>query len=97
MIRVDCCCAHTQWIKLPRGTPSSHADGATRKDGGYGLQGSDPELREKLETCKTPEDVLALAKAEGYEVSDDELEAISGGVSWRDIGEGLTGCPLFGY
>ena len=41
--------------------------------------------------------MLALAKAEGYEVSDDALEAISGGVSWRDIGEGLTGCPLFGH
>ena len=41
--------------------------------------------------------MLALAKVEGYEVSDDELEAISGGVSWRDIGEGLTDCTLLGY
>ncbi|MBQ9042199.1 MAG: Nif11-like leader peptide family natural product precursor [Eggerthellaceae bacterium] len=33
----------------------------------------------KAQACKTPEEVLALAKEEGYELSDDELEAVSGG------------------
>ena len=27
-----------------------------------------PELREKARSCKTPEDFLELAKAEGYEI-----------------------------
>jgi predicted ribosomally synthesized peptide with nif11-like leader len=38
-----------------------------------------PEQQEKVRACKTPEDMLALAKAEGYELSDEELEAVSGG------------------
>ena len=38
-----------------------------------------PELREKAEACKTPEELLALAKSEGYKLSEAELEANSGG------------------
>ena len=37
------------------------------------------EQKEKARACKTPEDNLALAKDEGYELSDEELEAVSGG------------------
>ncbi|MDO4532408.1 MAG: Nif11 family protein [Coriobacteriia bacterium] len=43
-----------------------------------------PEQLEKLKTCKSPEDVLALAKEEGYELTDAQLEAVSGGESWDD-------------
>ena len=38
-----------------------------------------PELREKARACKTPEEMLALAQEEGYDLSDEEIEAISGG------------------
>ena len=38
-----------------------------------------PELREKAMACKTPEEMLALAKAEGYKLSEEELSAVSGG------------------
>ena len=38
-----------------------------------------PELREKAMACKTPEEILALAKSEGYKLSDAEMEAVSGG------------------
>lgn len=37
------------------------------------------QQKEKAKACKTPEDVLALAKEEGVELTDDQLEAISGG------------------
>ena len=40
-----------------------------------------PELREKAKACKTSEELLALAKKEGYKLSDAEMEAVSGG-SW---------------
>ena len=43
-----------------------------------------PELQEKANACSTPEEMLALAKVEGYELSDAELEQISGGGFWDD-------------
>ena len=41
-----------------------------------------PEQRAQAKQCKTPEELLALAKEEGYERTDDELEGISGGGFW---------------
>ena len=38
-----------------------------------------PELREKAMACETSEEFLALAKREGYKLSDEEMEAVSGG------------------
>ena len=38
-----------------------------------------PELQEKAKACKTPEELLSLAKKEGIELSNEQLEAISGG------------------
>ena len=38
-----------------------------------------PEQQEKARACETPEEVLALAKQEGYELSDAELDGIAGG------------------
>ena len=38
-----------------------------------------PEQQEKARACKSPEDMLALAKSEGYELTDEELQSISGG------------------
>ena len=36
-----------------------------------------PELQEKLKGAKTPEELLAIAKEEGYELSDEQLDSIS--------------------
>ena len=38
-----------------------------------------PELLEKAEACKTAEDLFALAKDEGVELSDEDVAAITGG------------------
>ena len=38
-----------------------------------------PELKEKALACKTPEELLELAKQEGFDLSDEELQAIAGG------------------
>lgn len=43
-----------------------------------------PELREKVKACTTPEEIIALANAEGYKLSDDEISAISGGKHWYE-------------
>lgn len=42
-----------------------------------------PELQEKLKNVKTPEELIALAKEEGYELSDEQLESAAGG-NWCD-------------
>ena len=41
-----------------------------------------PELREKAKACKSAEELLALAKSEGYKLSAEQLEAVSGGGDW---------------
>ena len=41
-----------------------------------------PELQEKLKACKSAEELTALAKEVGVELSDDELDAVSGGAFW---------------
>ena len=46
------------------------------------------ELQEKVRTCATAEEILKLAKEEGYELSDDDLSSVSGG--WND-------CDSFKY
>ena len=40
-----------------------------------------PGQQAKAKACKTPEEILALAKEAGYELTDEELEAVSGGWS----------------
>ena len=40
------------------------------------------EQKAKLEACKTPEEFLKLAADEEIALTDEELEAISGGGEW---------------
>ena len=37
------------------------------------------DQKEKVQACKTPEEMIALAREEGYELTDEELEGVSGG------------------
>ena len=43
------------------------------------LKNLSDEQKDHLKNCKTPEDMLAFAKKAGYELSDDVLDAVSGG------------------
>lgn len=54
-----------------------------------------PEQQEKMRACKTTEDILALAKEAGCELSDEELEAVSGGFTWDDFVEGVSNCTTW--
>ena len=38
-----------------------------------------PELQEKLKACNNPEELIELAKEEGFQLNDEQLEAMSGG------------------
>ena len=43
------------------------------------LKGLSEEQIAKVKACKSQEELLALAKAEGIQLSDEQLEAVSGG------------------
>ena len=48
-----------------------------------------PELQEKLKAAKTPEELVALAKEEGMELSDEQLESLcAGGSEWYEMKPG---------
>ena len=51
-----------------------------------------PELKEKARACETVDEVLALVKEEGIELSEDDLDAINGGMV---SGWSIPGCPKF--
>lgn len=40
------------------------------------------ELKTKAKACANAEELVALAEAEGLELSDSELDAIAGGFKW---------------
>ena len=42
------------------------------------------DIKGKVVLCKSSQELLALAKAKGYELTDDQLEQITGGDSWFD-------------
>ena len=53
-----------------------------------------PELQEKAHACGSVEELLALAKEDGYELTDDELDGIAGGLRhdlFADRHDGPTG------
>ena len=64
------------------------------------LKNLSDEQKAQLKNCKTPEDMLAFAKKAGYELSDDALDAVSGGhaessCSWYECDE-YEMCPEWG-
>ena len=40
------------------------------------------DLKAKVATCKTGEELVALAQSEGIELTDEQMDAISGGSFW---------------
>ena len=54
------------------------------------LKGLTEEQIAKVNECNSAEEILALAKEEGVTLSDEQLEAVSGG------GCGKSGCPKCG-
>ena len=51
-----------------------------------------PEQRAELDACKTPDEIIAFAKAYPFELSEEELKSIAGGGFWT----GDDACPNCG-
>ena len=45
------------------------------------LKGLTDEQIAKVKTCKSQEEILSIAKEEGIELTEEQLEAVSGGCS----------------
>ena len=50
-----------------------------------------PELQEKLKSAKTAAELVALAKEEGIQLTDAQLEDLSGG-TWINCHDALVDC-----
>ena len=53
------------------------------------LKGLTEEQIERIKNCKGQEEILKIAKEEGVELTDDQLEAVSGGCGFVEP----TNCP----
>ena len=51
------------------------------------------ELKAKARACKTPEELVNLAKEEGIDLSDEQLAAINGGKWQCPACERFDECP----
>ena len=57
------------------------------------LKGLSEEQIAKVKACKSQEEILAMAKEEGLELSDEQLEAVSGGNCYPTCYSD-KGCPI---
>ena len=48
-----------------------------------GYEDLTPELKEKARACTTPEEVRELAEENGCELTDEELNAVAGGIDFN--------------
>ena len=48
------------------------------------------EQKEKFSKCTTLEELLEMAKEEGFELTEEDMEGISGGMEWTTSCESLT-------
>ena len=53
------------------------------------------EQKKKVETAQSLEELKALAKEEGYELSPEQLQAIDGGNKWEKCSDNYTPCTYY--
>ncbi|MBQ6390851.1 MAG: hypothetical protein IJH88_04430 [Eggerthellaceae bacterium] len=54
-----------------------------------------PEQIDKAKTCKSPEELAALAEDAGMELSDDMLEGVAGGIDMPELPDERIDCHGF--
>ena len=59
------------------------------------FNGLSPELREKALACKTRDEIIELAKSEGIELTEEQLDAVAGGIRWGECEE--ESCRYFAW
>lgn len=72
---------------MQTGSSSSHSDGPSSKGAPLDLKDLSPELREKALACKTRDELIELAKSAGVELTEEQLDAVAGGIRWGECEE----------
>ena len=54
-----------------------------------------PEQKEKARNCKSVEELTEFVEDEGIELSDEDLDAISGGDDWGGCSDHECGVPFY--
>lgn len=55
------------------------------------------EQKKKIEAAASPEELLALARETGYEMTPEQLESIAGGSEWEKCKNYQNPCPNHCY
>ena len=61
------------------------------------VEDASPELIEKAKACNTPEELFELAKEEGVELTEEQMDVIAGGKhghgegNWSDLFRKIKG------
>ena len=50
-----------------------------------------PELQDRLKSCKTTDEIIELVRTEGVDLTDEQLQALAGGEERVTEWEVLTG------
>ena len=80
-----------RWVRITQRAAKGAAE--TKRDTmthGNSYDNLSEGVEAKLHGCETPEEILALAQEEGYELTDEQLEGVSGG--WGDKCDGHNYC-----
>ena len=56
------------------------------------FDGLSDDLKKKVTECRTADELMELAKSEGIELTDDQLDAISGGSVWSCDEDDASNC-----
>ena len=54
-----------------------------------------PEQQERAKACKGPEELAMLAEEEGFELSDEMLEGVAGGIDMPELPDERIDCHGF--
>ena len=58
--------------------------------------GLSDELKKEAAACETPEELLEFAKGQGIRLSNEEVEAVSGGYLWDGCSHKWDDCSYHG-
>jgi hypothetical protein len=67
----------------------------TRQETTMSYESLSPEQQEKAKACRTADELSSLAAEEGFELSDEMLEGVAGGIDMPELPDERIDCHGF--